>query len=190
MRKAAKQILCLAAALVAVCVVCRLAFFREFNLYVPRQGPMGTAEWLPEDAPVVAENTEVLRPGKPESNERYIRIPVDPQKKGETDLQIGAGEDKIYHVLKVDRFRTVYDLNTGNFTGDTVVLVAVTVFWLLVCAIMVWHFFRQTKSTAFYDYSTIYYVGFGVFALATGLVMVSVTAAHIMWPEEYSMFSA
>ena len=190
MRKAAKQILCLAAALVAVCVVCRLAFFREFNLYVPRQGPMGTAEWLPEDAPVVAENTEVLRPGKPESNERYIRIPVDPQKKGETDLQIGAGEDKIYHVLKVDRFRTVYDLNTGNFTGDTVVLVAVTVFWLLVCAIMVWHFFRQTKSTAFYDYSTIYYVGFGVFALATGLVMVSVTAAHIMRPEEYSMFSA
>lgn len=94
MRKAAKQILCLAAALVAVCVVCRLAFFREFNLYVPRQGPMGTAEWLPEDAPVVAENTEVLRPGKPESNERYIRIPVDPQKKAKRTCRSAPGKTR------------------------------------------------------------------------------------------------
>ena len=35
MRKAAKQIIVCAAALVLVCVFCRAVFVREFDLYIP-----------------------------------------------------------------------------------------------------------------------------------------------------------
>jgi len=190
MRKAAKQILCLAAGLVVFCIVCRLAFFRELDIYVQRQERPGVTDRQPEEIQVVVGDPEVLRSGEPESNDRFTRIPVVPRQKGESDLRIGSADGEMYHVLKVDRFRTVYDLNTGNFTGDKAVLVAVTIFWLLVCAIMVWHFIRQTKSTAFYDYSTIYYAGFSFFALGTGLVMLSVTVSHIARPEQYNMYSA
>ena len=71
------------------------------------------------------------------------------------------------HILRVGHFHTVYDKNNDNFTGDTALMIGVTLFWLLVSAIMLWHFF-QAKGTAFYDYSTIYYAGFSLFALVTG----------------------
>ena len=189
MRKAAKQILWLAAVLVVFCIVCRAAFFNQFSVYIPRQGPLGTAERLEDDLPVAAENPEVIRPGEVRGSDRYLKIPVTPVGKGESDLVIGSGDGESFHFLKVGRFRTVYDMSTGNFTGDTAVLIAVTLFWLLVCAIMVWHF-RQARGPAFYDYGTIYYAGFSLFALATGAVMLSVTGAHIARPEEFNMYSA
>ena len=182
MRKAAKQILWCIAGLIVLCVVLRFAFFNEISVYsyIPasRQG----------EIKVTVEKPDVLRAGEPERGDGFIRIPVFPGEPGKTDLNVTVGdmEGSSLHMLRVDLFGTVYDRNNDNFMGDTALLIGVTLFWLLVSAIMLWHFF-QAKGTAFYDYSTIYYAGFFLFALVTGVTMLIITVSHAFHPEEYHM---
>ena len=185
MRKAAKQIILCAVGLVLFCIVCRAAFFNQFHIYVPVPAERQ------ENIQLRTEQPEVLRIGEAEKHDGFVKVPVYPDRPGEADLMYGSGADgaESLVVLRVDRFHTVYDMNTGNFTGDTAVLIAVTLFWLLVSAIMMWHFFRA-KGALFYDYGSIYYAGFSLFALASGLVMLSVTVTHFAHPETYSMYSA
>ena len=184
MRKAAKQILWCIAGLIVLCVVLRFAFFNDFSIYsyIPssKQG----------EIKVTVEKPDVLRAGEPVREDGYIRIPVFPGKPGKTDLNVTVGnmDGSSLHMLRVDLFGTVYDRNNDNFMGDTTLLIGVTLFWLLVSAIMLWHFF-QAKGTAFYDYSTIYYAGFSLFALVTGLTMMIITFSHAFHPEEYHMMT-
>ena len=150
MRKAAKQILWCIAGLIVLCVVLRFAFFNDISVYsyIPanQQG----------EIKVTVEKPEVLRAGEPARGEGFIRTPVYPGETGNTVLYVTVGENEgsSMHVLRVGAFSTVYDRNNDNFTGDTALLIGVTLFWLLVSALMFWHFF-QAKGTAFYDYSTI-----------------------------------
>ena len=184
MRKAAKQILWCIAGLIVLCVVLRFAFFNELSVYsyIPnnQQG----------EIKVTVEKPDVLRAGEPVREDGYIRIPVFPGEPGKTDLNVTVGDmdGSSLHMLRVDLFGTVYDRNNDNFMGDTALLIGVTLFWLLVSAIMLWHFF-QAKGTAFYDYSTIYYAGFSLFALVTGLTMMIITFSHAFHPEEYHMMT-
>lgn len=190
MRKAAKQIGLGAAALVLLCAVVRFIFFNSFSLYIPAayntdESPDQWAARISIDHPeVLGTGTAVIRNG-------FVQIPVYALTPGEAAVTVSTDDEtvSIYNVLKVDRFRSVYDFGTGNFTGDTAVVISITLFWLLISAIMLWHFF-QAKGAAFYDYSTIYYAGFSLFALATGLVMLSVTVSRLAHPESYSMYSA
>ena len=183
MRKAAKQIILCAAALLLFCVVCRAAFFDHLNIWIPL--PDGEQE-MPR---ITFDGPDVWRIGETEARGGYLRVPVYPKEAGEASLLAGTDRQDQMRILRVDHFRTVYDMSTGNFTGDTAVLIAVTLFWFLVSAIMLWHFFRA-KGAAFYDYGTIYYAGFSLFSLGSGLVMLSVTCSHIAHPEQYSMLSA
>ena len=165
MRKAAKQIILCATALFLICLVCRAAFFDHLNIYIPLQ------ETAQPETEIRIEQPEVLRTGEAEPHGGFLRLPVYPAGHGETDLVYGNETDgALMHELRVDRFGTVYDMNTGNFTGDTVVLIAVTLFWLLVSAIMLWHLLRA-KGPAFYSYASIYYAGFFLFSLSSGLVI-------------------
>ena len=185
MRKAAKQILLGAAALAVLCIACRIAVFNRFCIYyfLPQNGRA--------DIAFRVEKPEVLSLGAPERSGRYLHFPVRPLAPGETEILFGdeAGGAVTVCVLRVDGTGTVYDLGSGNFTGDSAVLIAVTLFWLLMSAVMLWHFF-QAKGPLFYDYGTIYYSGFSLFALASGLVMLSVTVSHLAHPAAYSMYSA
>ena len=144
MRKAVKQILLCAAALLLVCLACRAAFFDHLNIYIPLQGA------TEPEAEIRVEQPDILMAGEAESRGGYLRLPLYPAGRGETDLVYGNETDgALKHELRVDRFHTVYDMNTGNFTGDTVVLIAVTLFWLLVSAIMLCWSARSCSGTSF-----------------------------------------
>ena len=190
MRRAAKQIALGTAALVLLCVAARFGFFNSFSLYIPiAHGTDENAEqWA---ARISIDHPEVLSTGTAVIHDGFVQIPVYALNSGEAAVTVSTDDETVsfYNALKVGRFRAVYDFRTGNFTGDTVVVIGITLFWLLVSAIMVWNFF-QAEGAAFYDYSTIYYAGFSLFALASGLVMLSVTASHLVHPENYSMYSA
>lgn len=190
MRKAAKQIILLAAALLALCLASRMTVFSQFSVYMPLP-PEEDGAARTEEPQVQVEKPGVLRAGKAERRARFARVPIYPEAAGETDVSLlSADPDALsFHTLQVDRFHTVYDFNTGNFTGDTAVLIGVTLFWLLVSAIMLWHF-SQAKGADFYAYGTIYYAGFFFFALSSGLVMLSVTVSRVLHPETYTMLSA
>lgn len=188
MKKAAWEIAVCAAVLIAFCLVCRFTFLNTYTAYIPvssaraenlRQGGVRMAS----DAPHVLRCEVEVRDG-------YLCVPVHPDQAGEAFLQFQdeKGDDLNAMLLRVDRFMTVYDPQTGGFTGDSAVMIAITAFWLLVSFIMLRHFF-QAKGAAFYAYSTIYFMGFFLFSLVTGLVMLNVTAAHLLKPAQYSMYS-
>ncbi len=185
MRKAAKQIVLCAAALALLCIACRFVFFSGFSIYYPLPE---TRQEIPE---IRVKDPEVLTAGETEVHPGYLKVLICPHSAGQTDIVLGNEEDGYItmYSLRVDRFLTVYDRGNGNFTGDTAILIGIMLFWLLTSAIMAWHFFRA-KGVLFYDYGTIYYSGFSLFALASGLVMLNVAIAHLSHPEYFSMFDA
>lgn len=192
MKQAVKQILCCALALILFCVLCRLTMMRTYTARIPiHAAAEGETE---ENAPglrMMIESPDVAHLGEPVRHGGFLSVPVYPDKAGRTDLLVydQNGEEIGLYPLRVGRFGTVYDWQTGGFTGDTAVLIAVTLFWLTVAAIMLWHF-RQAKGAAFYAYTTIYFAGFSLFALSTGLLMLRVTLSHLLRPVDFSMFAA
>ena len=191
MRKAAKQILYCAVALILFCAVCRLTVFRTYTAHIPiYMAGNGIQEGGPRPT-LKMDRPEVARLGEEKWHDNVVSVPIHPDQEGKTDVLIldQNGEEIGLHLLRVGRFGTVYDPQTGGFTGDTAVLIAVTLFWFLVSAIMLWHYF-QAKGSAYYAYSTIYYAGFSLFSLATGVLLLSLTISHVTCPAEFSMFSA
>ena len=191
MRKAAKQILYCAVALILFCAVCRLTVFRTYTAHIPiYMAGNGIQEGGPRPT-LKMDRPEVARLGEEKWHDNVVSVPIHPDQEGKTDVLIldQNGEEIGLHLLRVGRFGTVYDPQTGGFTGDTAVLIAVTLFWFLVSAIMLWHYF-QAKGPAYYAYSTIYYAGFSLFSLATGVLLLSLTISHVTCPAEFSMFFA
>ncbi|MBR4539393.1 MAG: YdcF family protein [Clostridia bacterium] len=188
MKKAAWEIAACAAVLIIICLVCRFTFLNTYTAYIPLSGPR--AESLRPGGVKMASDAPQVLLGEVEVHEGYLSIPVHPDHAGEAFLQFQNenGEELNSLLLRVDRFMTVYDPQTGGFTGDSAVLIAITVFWLLVSFIMLRHFF-QAKGPDFYAYSTIYYVGFFLFSLVTGLELLYATVIHLTDPARYSMFS-
>ena len=188
--RAFKQILICAAALIVFCVICRFTVYNRYTAYIPLppgQAKAGNGSGMS----VEAEMPDVVKHGEMEMGDGYVRVPIEPERSGESFVYIrdSQGENIASTYLKVGPLGTVYDLSSGGFTGDLAVLIAVPVFWFLVCAIMLWHFFKS-KGPAFYSYSTIYYAGFSLFALISGAVILHAAIQHMMNPQDYSMFMA
>ena len=188
MKQAVRQIAVLAALLTLALFICRLTMFRTYTVRIPISDTM--RERLEKDgvqtsvgAPHVLEVGDVrVRPG-------YVSLQIHPDQAGETEIQIRdqSGEQTWNFYLHVSPLGTVYDPQTEGFSGDSALMVAFTLFWLLVSAVMTWHFF-QMKGPSFYAYTTIFYAGFAIFTLVTGLVTLVVTVRHILHPERFSMF--
>ena len=193
MNRAAKQIAVCAALLLLVCLICRLTVFRTFTAYLPENvhDPETALPVDPDTMSFTAEEEGMLRIGEPVRKNGRLGVSVEPLKAGRTSLLIRdpSGREVMMHDLRIGRFHTVYDSATGAFTGDTAVLIAVTLFWLLAGAIMVWNFFRA-RGPAFYGYATIYYAGFSIFALVNFGLMLHVTVTHLTRPEDFVMLAA
>ena len=187
MKKAAWEIAVCAAVLIVFCVVCRFTLFSTYTAYIPLTAPSEEA-LRRGGVSMAADEPDVLH-GEAEIHDGYLRLDVHPDHAGKTFLNFKDqnGETVEFLYLRVDRFMTVFDLVTGGFTGDSAVLIAITVFWLLVSFIMLRHFF-QAKGPDFYAYSTIYFAGFFLFSLVTGLVMLNVTVVHLIDPTQYNMY--
>ena len=188
MKQAVRQIAVLAALLTLALFICRLTMFRTYTVRIPISDTV--RERLEKDgvqtsvgAPHVLEVGDVrVRPG-------YVSLQIHPDQAGETEIQIRdqSGEQTWNFYLHVSPLGTVYDPQTEGFSGDSALMVAFTLFWLAVSAVMTWHFF-QMKGPSFYAYTTIFYAGFAIFTLVTGLVTLVVTVRHILHPEHFSMF--
>lgn len=189
MKRAARQIAACAVLLIVFCVVCRLTVFRTYTVSVPLRTQAQRER--PQDLQLDMENPDVAGYGQTDVRDGVLRIPIEAKRAGNAYLTVSDpnGDTMEIASLRVGKFLTVYNNVDGSFTGDTAVLIAVTTFWLLVSAIMMWHYF-QAKGPDFYGYATIYFSGFSLFALATGGTMMLVTARHLLSPRSFSMLSA
>ncbi|MBR5344542.1 MAG: YdcF family protein [Clostridia bacterium] len=176
------QIAVLAVLLLLFCALARLVFFRDYTVTLPLQYARD------EQLYPVAEDPETVRLGEVSRQGDFLRIPVEPLRAGKTDILIRdeSGVDIFLIPLSIGSFKTVYNLSDGSFTGDSAVLIALAVFWLTVSAIMLWHFIRS-RGPAFYSYHSIYFAGFGLFALVTGGMMSRVTVAYLTRPDYIMM---
>ena len=187
MKKTSIQIGVLAVILMIICVCCRLAMHNTYIVRIPVYRP----ELRGEDIQFQEETPGIIGHGDPEIRDGWMHIPIQPVQPGRTfvDLKDGDGNDIGMLALDVGRFGTVYDLATGGFTGDLLVLAAFTVFCFAVAGIM-FHAYRSMKGPAFYAYGTIHMAGFSLFAFLTGVTMLVVTVRHALNPDTFAMFSA
>ena len=186
MRQATRQIVVLLMLMLLICVACRLAVRSTYTAYVqipPNMGPI-----QPTDIRFSEEVPGIIARGEPVIVGDFVRIPIRPEKPGTAfmDVHFGDREEAYGCCFDVGRFNTIYDHSTGGFTGDSIVLVAVTVFWLLTAAIM-FRVFRQSRGPAFYAYGTIYAAGFSIFSLVTGLTMLNLSIQHFTNRAEFIM---
>ena len=190
MRKTTLRIALCAAALILLCVFCRFAFIHTLDVYLPtslaREGSFAES-----GLQVTVQDPEILQAGKTEMHDNYLKVTLVPGRAGETELDLAGpeGETQSCYVFRVDALGTVYDLQTGGFTGDGAVLAALAAFWFIAGGLMLRRYL-QARGAAYYAYSTIYSIGFFIFALATGITMLMVTVMHITRPQAYSMASA
>ena len=185
--RALAQMLICAVVLLAICVICRLAlrntYFADIPLDLPNSNRVGELR-------VEAEDPSVLSEGAIHERNGYLRVPVKPEREGGSMLRVVDRDGRVLasHYLEVRDNYVIRDLSSGGFSGDYVMLVAFTLFCFLSGLIMVWHF-RKARGQAFYDYSTIYFSGFSLFAFATALVMLVISIRHLREPAAFPMMS-
>ena len=192
LRKAAKQIGVCATGLILFCIICRVTFFRTYTVHIPLDHRMMQENGANAPGPkAVIGSPEVAELAVEGIRDDRMDIRIQPMQAGEAEIHVLSpdGEDRMSYYLRVTPLGTIYDPQTSGFTGDTAVMIAVTLFWLLVSSIMLWHYF-QAKGPDYYNYSTIYFAGFSLFSLVTGLLMFRVTLSHILHPQYYNMLEA
>lgn len=179
MKELIRQIAALAVVLLLICVGNRLASGNAYSTYVP----VDSVHIHPADP-------ELVRLEEAPAGRDQARVSVVPRRAGKTSIFIyKEGTWLERHELRVGPMLTVYDAATGGFTGDGVVMISVTVFFLLVAAIMLRYTLR-VRPPEFYAYTTIYTAGFSLFSLLTGATMAYVTLRHMLRPSAFSMLSA
>ncbi len=185
--RAFRQIAVCAAGLILFCVICRFTVFNSYTAVIPLP-PQREESIGQNDVSVKVESPEVLTHGALAVGDGYLKIPIEPGHSGESFVSVydARGEGVSNSFFKVGPLGTVFDYSTGGFTGDSAVLIAVPLFWFIVCAIMLWHFFRS-RGPALYSYATIYYAGFSLFSLMIGLVTAYASVRHMMNPKDYPM---
>lgn len=187
MKRAVRQIVICSVIMMIVCIVCRFTMKNTYYTLIPVTGSYAGAEELT----VEAEDPEVLDEGTPELLDGYLRVPVQPGKIGNSFLWVKDRQGKVVGntFLEVRKDRTIVDMTSGGFTGDMVVMITYTLFCFLVSAIMLWNFF-QARGADFYSYSTLYFSGFSIFSLLSGIMVLTVLVRHLANPAGYTMYSA
>ncbi len=186
--KAAKQIvysvllIALAMALLRFCVFFSFTDTIPLNPYCFETDGSDAVPQLSDGAALRMEASEI--------SDGYLRVRLKPLARGNADLYLAnrESEQQLVAVYHVDIFHTVFNVTNGNFTGDAVLLIGFTLLYLCVSAIMLWHHSRAHGSD-FYAYASIYYVGFSMFALACGGLMLYLTLKHFVRPYAYSMMN-
>lgn len=186
MKNVVRQVALLGLALLLGCMLGRLALRNTYvdRISVNRRHGTGGEMRLMS----VAGQQAVVDPGALQPSGSDVQVTLKATQPGEAWYEVrdaGGARLSTQH-YRVSRFLTVYDYDTGGFTGDALVMGALTAFWLGTAFIML-RAFHRTTGTAFYAYDTIYYVGFGLFTLVTGAVMLNLTLRRLVQPREFTM---
>ena len=186
MNKLARQSILLILILILICILGRVLNHSSYTVYIPipnanpasdtfiiKDNEKGTGEMIFEE---------------PTKGSNYLRIKARPNERGTIEAQIVNQKGEVVTELfyHVNRFGTIFDYSTGGFTGDSIVMICLTVFFLMESLLM-FLAFRRAKGPDFYAYSTIHTSSFSLFLLLTGLLQLAATIRHIMDPMSFTM---
>ena len=189
----ALQVALLAAALLAVCIGYRLTLNNTFTGYI--RTSLDENENRELEITQDTEDGPAMHISSRENHDGFVEVKLRPQNAGPGNVYLDLADkenvvdDSYSGAYRVGRFMTVYDITTGGFTGDKVVMLANTLFWIGVGLLMARRF-RKLSGCSFYSYTAIYTAGFSIFALAAGFQLLIVTARHLYDPKAYPMIYA
>lgn len=148
----------------------------------------GTAADIP-NTPEASSFTAV--PYQPELNDDRLEFQIVPDDDGVYSAQAEDAEGNIVSEtrLHIGKFKTVYDERTGGFTGDSLLLVMITVF-VLTSGFLMFRYFIKVSGPDFYSYSSVHSAGFSFLALFGGGLLLYITIRHILSPDSFSMIMA
>lgn len=186
MNKLARQSILLILFLILICILGRVLNHSSYTVYIPIPDAR-----LASDTFIIEDNdrgTGELIFEEPAEGPNYLRIKARPNDRGTIEAQIVNQKGEVVTELfyHVNRFGTIFDYSTGGFTGDSIVMICLTVFFL-VESLLMFLAFRRAKGPDFYAYSTIHTSGFSLFLLLTGLLQLAATIRHIMDPMSFTM---
>ena len=191
-QKLGRPILLMTIGLFIICILWRVALQNRFTLHIPEPAAMAVPD-AEQGSMVefVPEGEELVEFGDPAGSNGLIEVevrPKEPLTPGQEFYYVNRPEEGIseLHVLHVGRFGTIYDEASGNFTGDTIVLLAVAVFFLGIAVLML-KYFLQAREEEIYSYYTVYTSGFSLFAGITGILLLVLLAQHMLFPYRYNM---
>ena len=192
--RAGVQIAVLAVILLLFLALFRFTGFHSFDAVTSyaSAGARRASSLSAEDILIIADNDGIAGLGDLCIGDRYIKLPIYPKHPGQFAIELRDPADESgslidYKVITISRFGTVSDSSTGNFSGDTAIVIISALFWILVSAILLWHFF-QAKGPAFYNYSTIFFAGFSLFSVVSAVVLAVNAVLHIMNPAVHTMY--
>ena len=159
MRRYTRWVLLLALITLAICVAARLltgGAYRMVFKYDPA-AETGAAPEIRTDSDIVRTRLVSAEPGR-------VVVDIIPVERGSVLISLSGPNGKTISsaYLTVDSFRTVYDEQTGSFNGDLTAMVSLTLFLLIVSAMML-HGYLSARGPALYNYSTVFYIGFFFF---------------------------
>ena len=188
MKRAVQQITILAGVLLLICTVYR---WRHNTYTISIPVPEGTETFRTEDMLFQPENSDIIAVGTPELKKDMVKISIKPLHQGDTvmHIHIRGEEQPDKHRFRVSPMMTVYDAMTGGFTGDRIILICIT-FFFLATAVIMYFAYRRTKGPAYYSYSTIYAAGITAFSFVTGAVLLYLTIHHFIDPDRFTMLDA
>ena len=186
MRKYRRQVLALLGILVIALVASR-AFIGSTYRASFQWEPASPSDSLPQLRVEPEERARVENLALEDGRLFFDVVPLQPG--SVTVILPGAdAESEQFLSFSVTLLRTVYNQSDGSFTGDTAVIILITLFLAVITAMML-HGFLTAKGQELYAYSTMFYIGFFLFALLTTVTMVAVSIQHILWPDSYVMSS-
>ena len=143
----------------------------------------------PKGMHVVWEDAE-MPVEKLEFEDERIYMTFRPEKPGDYTLSLYNEDEEFLYFdrIHVTPLGTAYSEMTGNFTGDTAVVVAITLFFAGLSIICIRNFIRL-KGPSFYSYDSILTIGVGIFASVTTIMLLNVSIRRIWDPWNYSMLS-
>ncbi len=186
MKTFVKQTCLTAVICILICVIGQ--FFTGGTYYAYHMIPYQYREAQSITVEMSGEGDGKVAIGEVQQKGDFVRIPVKAKGPGdvETEIRDGSGESIGLGFYRVDRFGMIYDYSTGGFTGDRIVMSAITLF-VLAESVFLFLAFRRMKGSSFYSYSTIYAAGFSLFLLLTGILLLVGTIRHIIEPGYFNM---
>lgn len=187
MKQLVRQIALSAVVLLMVCAAYRWATGNQYTSFVPLPYASASVQTYQADGASQG-RMEVSAANAPNG---MARLRIRPHARGEGAVRVldGEGEQIADYKYHIGPFMTVYDPNTGGFSGDSFIMFTFTLFCFWTTFLML-RYFLKVKWSDFYSYGTIYTAGFSIFALLVGALMAALSVQHIVSPGEYPMFSA
>ena len=197
MKKLMIKIVVLWAVVFVLCLIARSIMGNVYTVYLPvhdDKTQLGEIRILDRDGTGTdsdGEFSSVLSIENAEIRDGRFQATFRAMKEGRTCYEVTDKDGKVLTQLyfRVGKLHTVWFENTMGFTGDFIVVAGLAAACLLTAFFMI-RFFVNSRGASLFSYTVMYVIGFSIFVLSFGLLMLFLTFRRIFLPVQYFTYSS